>query len=175
MRWPWLAALIGCGGEPVVVVTTPPPDESGFSLAAQRVGRPADGLVLRSIRHAPHTGYHRVVFDLGLAEGRLARAAPAATASYRAHDQVIEVVIHGVRDDLTGNLPLRNEAGEPFGKPVPIDVPPIAWYGRAQVLDDSAVAYEVKLRREGRFRLLGLDEPARIVVDVENWGGAVPP
>ncbi len=144
----------------------------GFSMATQVVGRPADGLALRSVRHAPHPGYHRIVFDIGLAEGSAAAVIPRSEARYRPHDKSIEVTIGGVRHDLTGNLPLRSEAGDALGKPIPIDRPPISYLGRELVLDDSLTAYRVQLTRSARFRLHALDHPVRIVLDVENTGGA---
>lgn len=174
----WLAlcclAASACGGQ------SPPPAPAassapeGFSLAAQSVGQPADGLTLRSLRHAPHPSYYRIVFDLGLQEGTLAQSVPRAETSYRDTDRSIELTIHGVRHDLTGNRPLRKESGEPWGAPVPIDKPPVAHLARVLVLDDSAVAYRIQLTRKARYRLLGLTDPARIVVDVENTGSASP-
>lgn len=177
--WPaWLAAcclaMSGCSSQPQPTATASPSAPEGFSLAAQRVGQAADGLTLRSIRHAPHPSYYRMVFDLGLQEGQIAKAVPSAEASYRDTDRSIELTIHGVRHDLTGNRPLRKESGEPWGAPVPIDKPPVAHLARVLVLDDSAVAYRIQLSRKARFRLLGLTRPARIVVDVENTGGSSP-
>jgi hypothetical protein len=148
------------------------PAAGHFSLATQHVGEPSDGLVLRSIRHAPHETYHRIVFDLALAEGVPASAIPHATARYREHDKSIELTIAGVRHDLSGNLPLRREDGAAFGRPVPVDRPPVSYFARELVLDDSAVAYRVQLTRRARWRLIGLTQPVRIVLDVENTGGA---
>jgi hypothetical protein len=165
--------MLSCGGasqEP-----PPPPPSSSFTLDQQTVGKPADGLTLRSIRHAPHPGFYRIVFDIGMAEGRPASAVPHATAVYQPRDRSIELNIAGIREDLTGNRPLQNESGEPFGKPVPIRKPPVDHLGRLVVLDDSAVAYRIQLTREARFRLMGLPDPARIVVDVEDTGGSRPP
>lgn len=164
----------GCGAEPPPPATPASSAREGFSLAAQSVGQPADGLTLRSIRHAPHPTYYRVVFDLGLQEGQVATTVPSAEASYRDTDRSIELTIHGVRHDLTGNRPLRKENGEPWGTPVPVDKPPVTHLARVLVLDDAAVAYRIQLSRKARFRLLGLTDPARIVVDVENTGGASP-
>lgn len=172
------ALLIGCGGGQGSGASEPTPVSGsnaapdGFSLSRQTVGEPADGLVLRSIRHAPHTGYYRLVFDIALAEGVVATSVPHTTASYREHDKSIEVQIAGVRHDLTGNRPLRTESGEAFGKPVPVDRPPVSHFARELVLDDSLVAYRIQLTRAARFRLHALDNPARIVLDIENTGGA---
>jgi hypothetical protein len=130
---------------------------------------------LRSVRHAAHPGFYRIVFDIGLDEGRLASSVPASQAIWHAPDRSIEVTIHGVRHDLTGMLPLRTEGGEPFGKPLVIDRPPVAHLARELVLDDSATSYRVQLSRRARFRLFSLQHPVRVVLDVENTGGAVPP
>lgn len=167
-----IAALaIGCGGGQGSGASEPAPvsgsNADGFSLARQTVGEPADGLVLRSIRHAPHPGYYRLVFDIALSEGVVATRVPVATAVYRAHDKSIAVQIAGVRHDLTGNRPLRTESGEAFGKPVPVDRPPVSHYARELVLDDSLVAYRIQLTRTARFRLHALEDPARVVLDVE--------
>jgi hypothetical protein len=115
-----------------------------------------------------------LVFDIGLQEGRVADVAPAATASYRARDKTVELTIDGIRADLTGNLPLVAESGEPLGKPVPVDRPPVAWLARELVLDDAQVAYRFQLTRQARFRLQALERPARIVLDIEHTGGARP-
>ncbi len=179
-RWlcGWCVAMTAaCGGSEAV----PPGDAralpgagAGFSLDTQTVGAPTDGLALRSIRHAPHPGYHRIVFDIGLAEGQPARAVPHARASYRARDRSIELTIDGVRHDLTGNLPLHGEGGQPLGKPIPIGQAPVDRVSRELSLDDQQVAYRVHLTREARFFLQGLPDPSRIVLDVENTGGATP-
>ena len=174
MRWLLLAMVLGCGGSQEQE-KPPPRQDSQFSLAKQTVGKPADGLTLRSIRHAPHEGYYRIVFDIGMTEGKPARTVPHATATYQPRDRTIELNIAGVREDLTGNRPLQSESGEPFGKPMPIRKPPVDHLGRLLVLDDSAIAYRIKLTREARFRLLGLTDPARIVVDIEDTGGSRPP
>jgi hypothetical protein len=167
-------AATGCSARRPQPVVGDELGDQGFSLDGQQLGVASDGLVLRSIRHAPHDGFYRVVFDLGLAEGKPARTAPHTSAVYRSHDRSIEIIIAGVREDLTGNLPLRTENGSPFGKPVPIDHPPIRHIARALVLDDSEVAYRIQLTREARYRLGSLDDPARIVVDIEDTGGARP-
>ncbi|MBW2524722.1 MAG: hypothetical protein JRI23_11125 [Deltaproteobacteria bacterium] len=173
-----VALNLGCGAstapEHQTAAGAASPAPVGFGLEDRSVGTAADGLVLRSIRHAPHPGFFRMVFDIGLQEGRLADVAPAATARFRARDKSLELVIEGIRTDLTGNRPLRSESGEALGSPVPIDRPPVAWLARELVLDDAAVAYRIQLTREARFRLLALDRPARIVLDVEHTGGAKP-
>jgi hypothetical protein len=180
MRLLWCLALVlgcssgsGAGGAPQPSWAGGENASSGtFSYATEEVGQPADGLVLRSVRHAAHEEYHRIVFDLALAEGTPATVVPHATARYREHDKSVEVTIAGVRHDLTGNLPLRSEAGSALGKAVPVDRPPVSYFARELVLDDSAVAYRVQLTRAARFRLIGLTHPVRIVVDIENTGGA---
>jgi hypothetical protein len=173
-----LSSLVACGGSPggsgASGGATAGANADGlrFTIAKQAVGHASDGMTLRSIRHAPHPAFHRVVFDIGLAEGALATSVPYATASYREHDKSIAIHISGIRHDLTGNRPLRNEAGEPFGKPVPVDRPPVSYFARELVLDDSAVTYRIQLTRRARFRLHALRDPVRIVLDVENTGGA---
>lgn len=178
-RWWCLGALVAsaCGGGE----TAPPSDASrqnaaaGFSLDSQSVGSASDGLTLRSIRHAPHLGYHRIVFDIGLAEGQPATAVPHARASYRPRDRSIELTINGVRHDMTGNLPLHGENGQPLGKPIPVGEAPVDRLARELSLDDQQVAYRIHLTRQARFFLQGLEDPSRIVLDVENTGGARPP
>lgn len=163
-----VSAVCACGAPQQEPAAVRERAVNGFSFEAQSAGARSDGLVLRSIRHATHPSFYRLVFDIGLAGGQPARDAPSATALYRALDHSIELTMLGVRDDLTGNLPLETENGEPFGKPVPIDGPSVSHVARLLVLDDSAVAYRIKLEHKARFRLLALPDPARIVVDVEQ-------
>jgi len=174
-------AWLGCGGghaEPAAPETNATGAEAapleGFSLDRQAVGSPADGLSLRSIRHAAHDGFYRLVFDIALDEGKLATTVPSAEATYRGRDRSIELAIGGIRHDLTGNLPRHDEGGDPLGKPVTVNRPPVSYFVREQVLDDAMVAYRIQLTREARFRLHGLDEPARVVLDIEDTGGARP-
>ncbi len=132
--------------------------EEGFSREAQEIGEPTDGLTLRAIRTESRDGFHRFVFDL---DGDVL---PRSRARLLDDSSGIEIAIGGVRMDETGNRPLVNEAGEPFGSPVPVEAPPIVSYGRKLVLDDSLVAYEIKLSRPASFRL-GSDASS-VVLDV---------
>ncbi|MBW2456141.1 MAG: hypothetical protein JRI68_16600 [Deltaproteobacteria bacterium] len=171
-------ATLGCAGTRSEPASGEPSVEAegtrAFSLEPQRVGTAADGLSLRSIRHAAHDGFYRLVFDIAMAEGKLATTIPATAATYRERDRSIELTIAGIRHDLTGNLPLQSEAGDSLGKPVTVNRPPVSHFARELSLDDSLVAYRIQLTREARFRLQGLDQPARIVLDVEETGGARP-
>src|SRR5687767_11132828 len=99
-----IVVLAGCRGSSGSGASAPVHGHNAhvhYSPEEQHIGTPSDGLVLRSVRQAAHPGYHRIVFDLSLAEGTAATIVPATHASYRPHDKSIEVTIHGVRHDLT--------------------------------------------------------------------------
>ncbi len=182
LSWPVLTVLpmaLACGGGGA---SAPPHGantaevaaaaSSGFSSQTQTVGQAADGLTLRSVRHAAHDGFYRIVFDVGLAEGAAAEVVPFARAELRGHDKSVVLQIDGIRHDLTGNKPLRTEAGDAFGSPIPVDRPPVSYVARELVLDDSSVVYRVQLMRRAQFRLHALPNPARVILDIENTGGA---
>lgn len=133
---------------------------ASYSRELQRVGTPADGLTLRSIRTAAEGDRVRVVLELG------GDVVPATEARLEAEPPAIVVELAGVRRDATGNRPLRSEAGEPFGEVVPVNAGPVKAYGRRLALDDSLVTYEIQLTRPAAFRLEALREPVRIVVEV---------
>ncbi len=131
----------------------------GFSTSEQQIGEPTDGLTLRSIETRAHESFLRFVFELD------GERPPATRARLLEDERVIEVSLHGVRMDETGNRPLVDETGEPFGSIVDVDVPPVTGFGRKLVLDDSLIAYEIRLSNPASFRL-GSDEPSRITLDV---------
>lgn len=61
---------------------------------------------------------------------------------------------------------MTTESGRPFGKPIAVRAPPIRSYGRAQVLDDSQIRYEIHLEHAVSFRLSARRAPPRIVVNI---------
>lgn len=133
--------------------------EEGFSRTPQEVGEPTDGLTLQEIQSEAHDTFHRLVFEL---EGD---TLPATRAHLDAEEPTIEIAMAGVRMDETGNRPLVNEAGDPFGDPVPVGNEPVVEYGRKLVLDDSLIAYEIRLSRPASFRL-DSEGTTRVILDI---------
>lgn len=133
----------------------------GFSRMAQKTGRPTDGATLKSIRHAAHDGFYRFVFDI---DGDVI---PASELTASDDGRILVVELHGLRMDETGNRPLTTESGEPFGEAVPVaNAAPIRSYGRAQVLDDSQLRYEIHLDDGRDFKLHAHTSPVRVIVDI---------
>ncbi len=136
----------------------------GFSKEEQRAGERTDGLTLRAVTVETGEEFHRLLFEL---DGDVV---PSTLARLDEDRPAILVEMTGVRFDETGNRPLLNEMGQPFGEPVKVEASPIDWYGRRQVLDDSRVDYEIRLSREAVFRLHSTTDPLRIMVDIEAGG-----
>lgn len=133
-----------------------------FSLAPQLAGRPVDGVILRSIRHAAHRGFHRVVFDFAPGERTAAAVAPLARAELVREARAVQISLAGVAVDLAAGSSVA-EGGARRARTV--------WIGRAPAHVDAAVdavAYRVSLPRVHGFSLRALEDPPRIVLDVDD-------
>ncbi len=136
---------------------SPPP----FVDDRQAGGKPSDGLQIDAVRHGRQPEYERLVFDVSH-WSKSSPNAPAATAGFYTVQKVVNrnalvVEFSGYRgtevremqfpaDSLYTKLSLLT--GEEWG-------------------DDSAIFYEVQTKQPPCFRIFGLMEPARVVLDTK--------
>ncbi len=125
-----------------------------YSFDKQQVGELTDGLILEDIRHTDHKDYYRIVFDFGEA-----KVVPFTTAEFWPSARLIKLFIGGVRRDFTGN-----KAEEP----IIVNDEVVASYTREITYDDSSAAYTIALNRDAKFYLHALENPVRIIVDIEK-------
>lgn len=143
-------------------------DRSQFSFNKQEVGEPVDGYALKSIRHADHNNFYRFVFDVISQTGSSVDRIPASGASYRFDNKTIILALNGFRRDFTPNRPLKSEGGEIIGKLTTVEDDVVSGYYKNLVLDDSSIGYSIALRKDAKFHLFALEDPVRIVLDIEK-------
>jgi hypothetical protein len=127
-----------------------------------------DGLALSELRHAKADGFDRFRFELRRgAYGRdRVSGTPRSEVEVMTDPPSLRVTLHGVRWDLTGNLPLQNESGRALGEPTSVPGPTVRSYGRELTKDDSAVVYRFTLSRPAPFRLFSRPSSSHITLDV---------
>jgi len=131
--------------------------------AEQSVGKPADGMAIKSVRWSSDASKFRFVIDIENADGTAAAHCPAVKASLSASSRVISIDVNGIR--------AVKEARLVAGKPLKISagcartVTRIADESRG---DDQCVTLALALdpAKSYTYKMFSLSKPVRVVIDV---------
>lgn len=159
-RVPLATASPGTGGAPDAPEAPPTLDPvrwAGTSLDGGAIG---GTFTLADRRLGAHEDRERVVWEMAEATG--GPPSYRVTARLDAEGPYLEVVL---RDVYAWERPELLETVQGAGGPIVL-------VRQAQIGDDAALAWEVRLARAAPFEAVWLQEPARLVVDVLT--GAVP-
>jgi len=132
-----------------------------YSQERQMIGEPADGLVLKVIKHSDHGTFYRFVFEIKKFDGSDSQVIPSVEASYAMSAKTINILINGMRNNL---------AGPPAGEVVNIEGSVVFSYVQTKSYDDQALTYTISLdvSKNPSYYLHSLTNPARIIVDIQK-------
>ncbi len=132
--------------------------EKEFSRETQEVGQDVSGTRISQIRTGDHVTFFRLVFDVGGSEGK----APRAKAALVGGEQKIVLEIYGISQDTDLQLAA-------IGRPINFaDSAVKSLTGKFVSGDKGKIQYEILMTQDAAFRLEGLTNPARIVLDIEK-------
>ena len=113
-------------------------------------GTVTDGLDIKSIRKAEHEHYERVVFD---SDG--SNKLGSYEVDYNPSENFVRVVLNGYRT-FSAKFPIFEHS---------IIVEKIEF---AKYLDDSGYKIHINLKEHTKIKVLALDSPARLVIDIQK-------
>jgi hypothetical protein len=143
--------------EYLVLASQPGPE------AVQSVGKPADGMAIKSVRWSSDFSKFRLVIDIENADGTRASQCPVVRCSLSASARVLSIEVNGIRA-------VRDPRLVP-GKPLTISSGPAVSITRQageRTGDDQLVSLDLALdpSRSYTYKLFSLVDPVRAVIDV---------
>ena len=113
-------------------------------------GTIADGLDIKSIRKANHDSYIRVVFD-----SVTAPKVGSYSVDYNSSKKLVTVVLDGYRK-FSAKFPTFENSSI------------VEKMGFEKYLDDSGYKIHINLRESTKIKVMALESPARLVIDIQK-------
>ena len=113
-------------------------------------GTIADGLDIKSIRKANHDSYIRVVFD-----SVTAPKVGSYSVDYNSSKKLVTVVLDGYRK-FSAKFPTFENSSI------------VEKMGFVKYLDDSGYKIHINLRESTKIKVMALESPARLVIDIQK-------
>ncbi len=114
-----------------------------------------DGLNIKSIRKANHENYVRLVFDSDGTNNSKAHKVGSYEVDYESSKKLVTVVLNGYRK-FSATFPTFENSSI------------VEKMDFAKYLDDSGYKIEINLRESTKIKVMALDSPARLVIDVQK-------
>ncbi|NPV72043.1 MAG: GerMN domain-containing protein [Firmicutes bacterium] len=131
--------------------------------AVQTIGKPADGMAVKSVRWSTNPTRFRLVLDLENTDGTAATQCPVVKTSLSASSRVITIDVNGTR--------AVNDSRLKAGAPLMLGAAPAVSLTR--VVDEArgddqmvTLALALDVKKTYTYRLYSLTNPLRVVIDV---------
>ncbi len=132
--------------------------EKQFSRETQEIGEDISGVLITGIRTWDHGNFFRLVFDITNSQNKIPKARSALVGG----EQRIVLEISGISKDIDLQTAFIGNTLNFQDKVVK------AISGKFLSDKEGKVQYEITLSQDSAFRLQGLTDPPRIVLDIEK-------